>query len=381
MQCRNCGNIIKDGEMFCRLCLEPVCMVPEYNVQEEMLLHQVSEALEQGEVKVERKQTTAQDAAREAEYRRRKMEHKRRKRKRQRNVTLAFMLLIVFAIIGVSYYLYCNSYAGLVKSGSSRTISGEYESAIEYYEKAIKKKADGIVAYQSLAEIYCIQSKYEEAETILEFAVESNSDNAEFYVLLINFYIEEEEFDKVMPLLSNYSNALSMIELEPYIVYGPEFSLAEGVYDDVREVSLISDGGKILFTNESSLDDVEYKAYDEPIQISSGETIVTAIVENELGITSVPISKKYQVELPIEGAPVVTPSTGQYNSAMQITVQVPVGYQAYYTIDGSIPDESSKIYKEPISMNEGNTVLSVVLINGDGKKSDITKRNYELLID
>ena len=84
------------------------------------------------------------------------------------------------------------------------------------------------------------------------------------------------------------------------------------------------------------------------------------------------------IDIPVADAPAVTPSTGQYEQAMKITIQVPDGYTAYYTTDGTTPSESSNTYLEPFDMPEGKTVLQVVLINGQGKMSQITTRSYEL---
>ena len=66
-------------------------------------------------------------------------------------------------------------------------------------------------------------------------------------------------------------------------------------------------------------------------------------------------------------------------SKTEITVQVPDGYTAYYTMDGTEPTAVSEKYNGPIQMPEGNTLFSVVLMSPDGKFSDITKRNYERL--
>ena len=93
--------------------------------------------------------------------------------------------------------------------------------------------------------------------------------------------------------------------------------------------------------------------------------------------------KKYVVAFPIEDAPAVTPSTGQYDDYQQIKVVVPEGYSAYYTVDGTDPttSESRILYSGPIDMPEGNTILSVVLMDQRERYSDVTKRNYELIIE
>ena len=54
--------------------------------------------------------------------------------------------------------------------------------------------------------------------------------------------------------------------------------------------------------------------------------------------------KTYTVEFPVEDAPAVSPSTGQYDEAVPIEVKVPEGYTAYYTTDGTDPTTASTKY-------------------------------------
>ncbi len=43
----------------------------------------------------------------------------------------------------------------------------------------------------------------------------------------------------------------------------------------------------------------------------------------------------------------------------------------------STPDEDSEEYTDPISMPEGTTIFKAVLVNGKGRLSGVTTRNYE----
>lgn len=386
MQCKKCGNNIVEGEMYCRLCNESVCMVPEYSLQDEILIHQVTMALEGNkgstqDSNAKRREQTSPLMPKEVEERRRKLEYKRRQRKRKRDLFYCSLVLAFILILCGIYYIYSNSYSGLINSGEKCVANKEYDEAIVLYKRAIKKRTDGIVAYEALSELYVLDQEFELVETLLLDGVKYNELNLGFYELAIDYYLTSEQYDKVMPFFNEYLVPSLIDELDDYLVYPPEFSLEEGTFDDVREVSLLSEGGKILYAIEEVEGELTYQEYTDPIQISDGVTTVVSVVENELGITSVPVRKKYQVELPVEGAPIVSPSTGQYSTATDISVQVPVGYTAYYTTDGSVPDDTSKVYEKTFAMPKGNTVLSVILINSSGKKSDVTKRNYELAID
>lgn len=105
--------------------------------------------------------------------------------------------------------------------------------------------------------------------------------------------------------------------------------------------------------------------------------MITAIAVDDRGVPSLPVQKSYTVEFPIVDAPAVSPSTGQYDEAKQIEIKVPEGYDAYYTMDESDPTTASTKYTGPIEMPEGTTIFKAILVNGEGRSSGITTRNYE----
>lgn len=89
-------------------------------------------------------------------------------------------------------------------------------------------------------------------------------------------------------------------------------------------------------------------------------------------------SSTYTIQFPIVDAPAVTPSTGQYDEPQQITITVPEGYTAYYTMDGTTPSTSSTQYTGPVAMPENaQTIFMAVLVNNNnGKLTNVTTRNY-----
>ncbi|HAX51880.1 MAG TPA: endoglucanase, partial [Lachnospiraceae bacterium] len=139
-----------------------------------------------------------------------------------------------------------------------------------------------------------------------------------------------------------------------------------------------SSGETIYYTTDGSEPDTSSEKYTEPILLQEGETTVMAISVNKREIPSLTVSKVYTINIPVADAPAVTPSTGQYDAATQITINVPEGYTAYYTLDGSEPSDTSAKYEGPIDMPEGQTMFSAVLVSKQGKYTQVTKRNYVL---
>ncbi len=103
---------------------------------------------------------------------------------------------------------------------------------------------------------------------------------------------------------------------------------------------------------------------------------------NEKGISSKVVTKNYEIKPSIIEAPAVTPSSGEYTTAANITVNVPEGMKCYYTYGetSAIPTAADKIYTEPVPMLRGKYIFSAVLIDADGKTSEVTQNVYQLTI-
>lgn len=287
------------------------------------------------------------------------------------------MLVFVLAVVGVcGVMLYQNSYDGIVKKGYNSLQLGEYSAAKKYFNKAIEKNQQKVEAYTGLSEVYIEQKDLEKAENVFLKAIESQPDNTGLYKAAVAFYVDAEQLDKISSLLNGCSDTV-LTELEEYVSEAPEFSLEEGTYTEVQEVSLTGEGD-IYYTTDGSEPTKNSTLYEEPILLNEGTTTIKAVCINKKDIKSLIGKKRYVVSLPIADAPAVTPSTGQYSTPTQIVISVPEGYTAYYTLDGSTPTAASKLYTEPIDMPDGQTTFSAVLLSKTGKLTSVTKRSYLL---
>lgn len=419
MKCRYCGTDIAPNSMYCGRCGKEVQIVPDYSPLEDVLVAQVkgslgytstmplgdiaaqfSKELEIPDkaVRVQGRNTDTNHQKKhsseegnterlrvrdERDVRRREARKKERmRRKRQkRRVVLIIMFLVLAAVVGGIFVLYTNSYSGLVASGRKAIEKKEYDKAIVKFEKASKKNGSKIDAYNGLAETYLAQGETETAEQTYLNVLEKQTDNADAYVALCEFYLKVKQVEKISPLIDSCDSDAVLEQVKKYTVKKPAFSLKEETFDDVQELKLTSKGNTIYYTTDDSQPTIESTKYAEPIQIVEGANKIKAISVNELGIPSLMAERVYTVEFPLAYAPSVTPSTGRYSQAMKIKITVPEGYTAYYTFDGSTPDENSNKYSEPIDMPEGSNIFTAVLINGKGKATEVTKRNYELNLE
>ena len=397
MKCRYCKSEIPEGELYCKKCGREVQIVPDYNPLEEMLTAQIQ--LDGNEQESELDQyinqnrrnnnRTGQTAGRntvstgrmltEKERRKRQSAKAARKKalRRKRRIVLLIMALIVVLAGAGFYVIYQNSYNGIMKKAQKAAQSKDYTTAESYFKQAISKNAKKADAYTGLADVYLSQDKTDEGTTLFEEAVSKQSGNVELYKACMDFYLKSDQNMEIPELLDSVSD--SMLEkLSDYVVDEPKFSLEDSTtYDDVQKLLLTADKDTIYYTTDGTDPDLTSTKYtSEGIQISEGETTIKAIAVNKKGVPSSISKKIYTVEFPVEDAPAVSPSTGQYDEAVQIEVKVPEGYTAYYTTDGTDPTTASTKYTGPIDMPKGETLFKVVLVNGKGRMSGITTRNY-----
>jgi tetratricopeptide (TPR) repeat protein len=317
----------------------------------------------------------------EAEEKRRQqiLRKKRLAKKRRMRVIIILVVFMVLAVIS-GVVIYQNSYAGQLNKGNRALQAGEYTAAENYYQKAINKNSKKAEGYTGLSKLYIQQDDLDRAESVFLTAISSQPGNVELYKAAINFYTETEQLLKISELLEDTEDEDVLQGVQAYVSKEPEFSLEEGTYSEVQEVSLSSAGETIYYTIDGSEPDASSNEYTEPILLPEGETTVKAISLNKKEIPSLTVSKIYTIDIPVADAPAVTPSTGQYDAATQITINVPEGYTAYYTMDGTDPTNASTRYEGPIDMPQGQTMFSAVLVNKQDKNTQITKRNYVLEI-
>ena len=312
-----------------------------------------------------------------AEAKRKQQERKKQLVRRRRKVLLILFLVLLIFGAAFGYFLYQNSYVGKVAKGYDALQMKEYQTAEKYFKHAIGKNAQRAEAYSGLAETYMEQDEGDEAESVFLSAIASYPSNEELYRAAISFYEETKQLDKISEILEDCDDESVLSSLKAYVSTEPVFSLDDGKYSEVQEVTLSASGEPIYYTTDGTNPTSSSTKYTEPILLNEeGKTQIKAIAYNKKKIPSLVVSKTYEIEFPVADAPVVTPSTGQYSTATQISITVPEGYTAYYTTDGSTPTTESSLYTGPIEMPEGQTLFSTVLVGKTGKMTQITKRNY-----
>lgn len=312
----------------------------------------------------------------EWEAQRKQAERRKALKKKKRRKALSVLFFLIVTVLGILAGLFINSYAGKVYLGNRALRNGEYTKAEEYFQRAIgkdKKKAEG---YAGLSKVYTAQNDVNSAEKLFLDVIEEQPENVAVYESAFEFYLDTKQ-PMGIPALFKDAKSIVSEKLPDYVVHEPEFSLDDTeTYDDVQQLTLTSKEGEIRYTTDGSMPDTQSTVFTEPIQLGEGSNVIKAIVVNKEGVPSQTSEKEFTVELPVEDAPAVSPSTGQYDSERLIEIKVPEGYNAYYTIDGTDPTTASTPYKDALKMPKGETLFKAILVTKSGRVSGITTRNY-----
>ena len=426
MKCLRCGANIPDDQMRCPECGTEVQIVPDYNPLDDVLAREVKGSVEgatrqirpsdvrkynrkpgtgqsvnstrvirPGELERIREKRALPDSRPEQkkitrntlDERRHRQQIRKREaaRRRRRNFLITLFLLLVLVAAGI-YVAYQNSYTGMMKKGYSQLEAGSYEQAEEYFNRAVRKDKSRAEAYVGLAEISIRQNDLSSAEEVFLSALGSQPGNAGLYEAIIEFYMDTEQPEKISPLLEDCSDTSVLKAVSDYISSAPVFRPEKGTYSEVQQIEITSDtGGTIYYTTDGTHPDISGKGgstekYKEPVLLQDEGTVeIRAVAVNDKGIPSVVSSSKYTIEFPIADAPAVNPATGQYTEPTQITIIVPDGYTAYYTMDGSTPTAESEKYTGPVDMPQDGQIITfnaVLINNSNGKATDVTTRSY-----
>ena len=417
MICRHCGAAIPDDQMVCPRCGAEVQIVPDYNPLDDVLAREVKGSVEGAtrqiqtddirryrrggrDQNVNATRVLSQDemdrirkdrryGGRQTDPGRRNTDELRRQRqqkrleaakRKRRNLLITLFVILALIVAGV-VIVYQNSYTGMIRKGYNAIQTRDYTAAERYFERAIIKDKSRPEAYVGQAEIYIDQDDLDSAEEVFQDAIQTQPSNVKLYQAAIDFYMDTEQAAKISELLQDCEDETVLDAVADYISSAPEFSPEEGTFEEVQEITLTSEtGGDIYYTLDGSDPSAESGTkYTEPILLQDeGEFEIRAVAVNARGIPSVVSSGTYVIQFPIVDAPAVTPSTGQYSQPQQITITVPDGYTAYYTMDGTTPTASSTRYTGPVMMPQNaQTIFMAVLVNdNNGKTTEATTRNY-----
>lgn len=295
-------------------------------------------------------------------------------------ITGIAIIFIAICFITGYYFLY-SSYSANYKRGVEAEQRGNYESALKYYSKALDKtdnKDKKIEVLNNLIEISEIQETDLNVKSYLLDLVLTDPTNADAVLKLKSLYLDSGDIESIFNLASEIRSYATSELLYDIILNQPVFDYKSGTYDEEIVLTITSgEGCKIYYTTDGSPAGENSTPYMEPIVISDlGTTTIHAVSINSDGVISEDYAAVYEIISSKVDAPNVFPQSGTYNTDTEIIIDVPSGYTAYYTLDGSEPNINSSVYKKGMIIPYGNHVFTVRFINPNGNESESVSRVY-----
>lgn len=105
---------------------------------------------------------------------------------------------------------------------------------------------------------------------------------------------------------------------------------------------------------------ISYRLIVRPQEVAEEENLVTLLPEPEFSM-----------------------EPGIYNYTLQLNISHAEKDRGtiYYTTDGTMPGTGSRVYRQPISLSEGQTKIRAIFIREDGLESELAEGIYEVVFD
>ncbi len=289
---------------------------------------------------------------------------------------------------------------GISGDGSKDSFASKYNQGYDYYtakdyndalieflaaKKVTESREDKIKVNKSILATY---EKLGDRDTdmieTLKELIELEPKEGSYYEELAELYDKNGMIEELDAFIDSVTDVSIASKLSEYSVSAPQFSQEEGVYDTYISVKLSTVGKcTIYYTIDGSEPTTSSTKYTEEIKLTSqGTYTIKAFAVNEKGVSSKIATKNYEINPSVIDAPVVTPSSGAYTTAANITINVPTGMKCYYTYGetATVPTAADNLYTEPVPMLRGKYIFSAILISADGKVSEVTQNVYQLTI-
>jgi hypothetical protein len=148
-------------------------------------------------------------------------------------------------------------------------------------------------------------------------------------------------------------------------VTSPVFTPGSGTFTGSQSVT-ISDstpGAQIYYTTDGTTPTVNSKLYTGPITVTSSQ-IITAIANATGYLQGSSTTATYSSSTTTVN-PVISLGSGTYSGPQTVTIKdTSPGATIYYTVDGSTPNTSSKVYTTPITVPVSETVSALAAAPG-----------------
>ncbi len=382
MKCPNCGTELEEEKLLCENCGYEVRVVPEFDIElEDTLKESISVMMEDmAEEELQNVQDNFEEDIKESRPVR---SHTKNKIMIALAVLLAVSGIATLSVHLVNDYRY-NSFEYQYQQAVEHAAHNEYSEAVSYLERALAIHSEDLDVKFLLAKYYERNGQQQGTIALLTEILDADSTYAkrdEVYDMLLEIFEAQEDYEKIGIILRHCDIPRILSKYNKYAALKPVFNKQGGVYDELISISLKGNTtGFVYYTLDGTAPSENSNVYETPILLESGEYTIKAMFVNMYGIASEVETQHFYISLSAPDSPVINPDSGTYAQPFLIEAYHDYSTKVYYTTDGSIPDQNSKRYTDPIEMPYGISNFSFIAIDESGLGSEVVNRTYHLEI-
>lgn len=261
--------------------------------------------------------------------------------------------------------------------------SGSISRAVRALEVAQGKEPDDLEILVDLGKAYLGDDQTDMAELAFTRAIQFWPAYPEPYRSIIDIMLGDGRKYEALQLTElayeqtedDYFNIL----LKEMIPATPGVTVLGGRYASPFTLELTCrEGGVIYYSilGEDPLDERQQYDPNEKVFLDEGTWKLRAVTFYD-GMYSKETLQTYIINKPSPDMPKATLPTNTYSSVRTVSLRAGADVVAiHYTVDGTAPTTRSAIFKEPITLRVGKTVLRAIAVNADGKISNELNIEY-----
>lgn len=329
-----------------------------------------------------------------------------RRRGPRLGVIMLSVVVLLSAVIGVSFYLLTHSAEGQLilaawgvqnapidaywRLGESKIREGYVPEALQAFETAYEMDSENVDGCLMLANAYERDGQVQKAVEIYQKLIEETApEHPAAYTRMAQMYQEEGKHAEAVAMMEL---GLEKTGLETFTAeirkYSPDspYPTVIGKRDskDIRMTIKATSGMKILYTldgNDPWEAGIEYDGSE--LVFSEGTTQVRAVAVQENGVPSKEMNETYTVQYPTPDAPHANVASGTYDYAPTVGIFPSDASKKsivaiHYTVDGTPVTTQSPLYTGPFKLRTGKTTLRAIAVDDRGKVSYEMSATYKV---
>lgn len=214
-------------------------------------------------------------------------------------LTILIIILVLALLAGAAWYFLV--YQGNMTAercaelAQKAQANGYDQRAIRLYSTAYELDPDNYDIAIALSDTYAAAGNYTKAEFTLVNAISAHPDVTALYLALSKTYVAQDKLLDAQMMLDGIGNNKVKAEIDPMRPAAPALSPESGYYSDYISVSMTYASGTPYLRADGEYPSLADAPYSLPVELSSGESSVTAIVVGDNGLVSTAVSCGYTV--------------------------------------------------------------------------------------